>query len=282
VAFELSREEQTVMDLEQDQKRIDQVSWYHEFTFPNGLVARTTSNPWFHRRSWKFTREQLDKIDFSGKTVLDIGCWDGYWSFYAEERGATRVLATDDASQNWAGSAGLLLAKELLGSNVETRMDVSVYDLSSIVESVDIILCLGVYYHLVDPFYAFAEIRKRCHSKTLLVLQGDTSTGLRGSYAYWDPSDPALSVFVPHPNVLSQMLRAAYFEVVHQTSMVKAPLFNWLEYAYFARRVVRPKYRRLPVNWNRTITICRPITGHNALHTYPPPFGLTQYDPRWG
>ena len=35
-----------------------------------------------------------------------MGCWDGYWSFYAEQRGAARVLATDDASQNWAGSAG--------------------------------------------------------------------------------------------------------------------------------------------------------------------------------
>ena len=38
--------------------------------------------------------QQLDAVPFHGKSVLDIGCWDGYWSFYAERRGAASVLAT--------------------------------------------------------------------------------------------------------------------------------------------------------------------------------------------
>ena len=72
---------------------------------------------------------ELDKIDFRDKTVLDIGCWDGFWSFYAEQRGAKRVLATDDSAQNWAGEAGFFLAKELLKSTVECNLRLSVYEL---------------------------------------------------------------------------------------------------------------------------------------------------------
>src|SRR5687768_12760300 len=108
------------MDLQEYQRRIDQVQWYHEFDFPNGLVARSkTEDIVFHRRIWSFIRHELDQIDFAGKTVLDIGCWDGYWSFYAERRGAKSVLAADDQTQNWAGSSGILLAKELMGSSIE-------------------------------------------------------------------------------------------------------------------------------------------------------------------
>src|SRR3954469_22034393 len=100
-------------------RRIDEVEWYHDFDFGGGLAARTKSpDAEEHRRLWDFIEDQLSAIDFRGKTVLDVGCWDGYWSFHAEKRGAKSVLASDDATQNWAGSRGLMLAKELLGSRV--------------------------------------------------------------------------------------------------------------------------------------------------------------------
>jgi tRNA (mo5U34)-methyltransferase len=139
--------------------RIDGINWYHEFDFGNGLVAKSkTPDVGFHRKLWTFIRSTLDAVDFGGKTVLDIGCWDGYWSFYAEQRGAAHVLATDDAQQNWAGNSGLSLAKELLHSSIETNTNLSVYDLANLRKTFDIVLCLGVYYHLVDPLLcAFAN-----------------------------------------------------------------------------------------------------------------------------
>src|SRR4249919_1382966 len=136
------------MDSIQSQQRIDQIQWYHDIDFPNGLKARTKSpDAESHRALWKWMRGELDQIDFTGKSVLDIGCWDGYWSFYAEKRGAARVLATDDSSQNWTGSAGFHLAKELLQSSVECDLELSVYDLSKLDQKFDIVLCLGVFYH---------------------------------------------------------------------------------------------------------------------------------------
>lgn len=117
------------MGISQTQAR-DAIKWYHEFEFGNGLKARsTTPDTEHHRHIWKSIERHLETIDFSNKTVLDIGSWDGYWSFYAERRRGTEVLATDDHSQNWAAGEGALLAKKLLGSKVEINQAMSVYEL---------------------------------------------------------------------------------------------------------------------------------------------------------
>jgi tRNA (mo5U34)-methyltransferase len=265
------------------QERIDSIAWYHEFEFPDGFVARSEYDGAEHRRTWDFIRENLNGIDFSAKSVLDLGCWDGYWSFYAEQRGAQRVLATDDLSQNWAGSDGLLLARELLKSSIEVKLDVSVYDLTPLMgESFDIILCLGVYYHLVDPFYAFSQIRKLCHKDTLVIFEGDTATGQRSRQIYWDLQDQTLPIFVPHPQCLAQMLNANYFDIVSQASIVHRWDSRLRENVSQVRRMVwQQKFRGLPRWLNRTITVCRPMHGDNGLIHYRPPFGLSEFDARF-
>ncbi len=248
-------------DLAEYQERINAVRWYHEFDFPNGLKARSAygeGDVAFHRRLWKFIQEHLDKIEFRNRSVLDIGCWDGYWSFYAERLGAAPVLATDDQTQNWAKSSGLLLAQELLGSAVDTRLDVSIYNLDCLARQFDIILCLGVYYHLVDPFYAFSQIRHRCHSNTIVVFEGDVTTGMPPSTVRIDLSNPALPIFLPTPASLNHLLGAAYLEPVSQVFMT------------------------LPGEMARCLTVCRPFAGvANQLHFYMPPFGLAAYDQRF-
>src|SRR4051794_26808714 len=114
------------------QEDIDRLAWYHDFEFPNGLRARSTETRHTAVRrilQW-FVSEQLRSINFIGKRVLDVGCWDGYYSFLAEERGAMSVLAVDDASQNWGSMECFRLARDLKRSSVAFRPDVSVYRLS--------------------------------------------------------------------------------------------------------------------------------------------------------
>jgi tRNA (mo5U34)-methyltransferase len=268
------------VDVAGDQARIDAVTWYHEFDFPNGLRARANGpDVAFHHEVWRFIGSQLDTIDFRGRSVLDIGCWDGYWSFDAERRGARSVLATDDHTQNWAGSSGLLLARELLGSQVETRLDVSVYDLSGL-ERFDIVLCLGVYYHLVDPFYAFAQIRHRCHEGTIVVFEGDVTGGMRPKTVQIDQSDHTYPIFVPTPAALNQLLESAYFRVASQ-QLMRAGRRGWVERARYAANVARGKRAHLPPLMDRAVTICTPFSGANGQHFYRPPFGLAAYDDRF-
>jgi tRNA (mo5U34)-methyltransferase len=269
-------------DLAEYQQRIDAVTWYHEFDFPNGLRARANGpDVDFHHAVWRFISRELDAVDFSGKSVLEIGCWDGYWSFDAERRGARTVLATDDHTQNWAQSAGLLLAKELLGSAVQTKLDVSVYELDTLGERYDVILCLGVYYHLVDPFYAFAQIRKRCHENTVVIFEGDITRGMRANTAQMDLSDHSFGIFVPTVSALNGLLGATYFEATKQSFMRTSRTGGWVDRLRYFGRAALGRRGNLPPNMNRAVTVCKPFTGRNPRHAYRPPFGLAAYDERF-
>jgi len=245
--------------LDEYRDHINAIRWYHEFDFPNGLQARSkNAEVGYHRRVWTFIQDCLDQIEFRGRSVLEIGCWDGYWSFYAERRGAVSVFATDDQTQNWANSSGLLLAKELLASNVEAQLDVSIYDLGILGRQFDIILCLGVYYHLVDPFYAFSQVRHRCHSKTIVVFEGDVNHKMVPNTVRIDLSNHAHPIFLPTTTTLNQMLIAAYLEPIAQHFMTPS------------------------AEQDRCLTVCRPLANvANEIHYYQPPFGLAAYDQRF-
>ncbi len=283
------------MDLTSMQARIDAIPWYHEFDFGNGLKARSTAEDVVgHRVTWKFIEKQLEGIDFRGKTVLDIGCWDGYWSFYAERRGA-RVLATDDRTQNWSDGNGLLLARELYGSSIEVNQDVSVYRLAELGRKFDVVLFLGVYYHLFDPFYAFTQIRHCCHERSLVVVEGPEAIALRPGAALNNFADHCCE-WLPTQEALEQVLRASYFAVdahlINTPSLpgkVAPPGWRW-RLAMCARVLsgqrarITEAYRDLefPANSARRICVrCTPWEGANELHAYYPPFGLHRYDSRF-
>jgi tRNA (mo5U34)-methyltransferase len=258
----VKRKEVSTLELVTLQQRIEQIRWYHDLDFPNGLKARANNrHTEAHRKLWDWMRSELEKIDFAGKTVLDIGCWDGYWSFYAERRGASRVLATDDETQNWGGSAGLKLAKALMGSSIETRMDVSIYEAAKLKERFDIVLCLGVYYHLVDPFLGFSQVRHCTHAGSLVVFEGEFAPDWfvkPQQAAYVNVADP-WHRFMPTLTCLRQMLEANYFRVVTESTYQGQP--------------------QHPAN--RILATCVPFVGENALHRYRPPFWLHVYDPRF-
>ena len=243
------------------QQRISEIQWYHEFDFGNGLVARPqTKDLATHRKLWKFIQGELDKIDFSGKSVLDIGCWDGYWSFYAERRGAARVLATDDTGQNWAGEAGFLLARECLKSAVDYDLNRSVYNLVELDTKFDIILCLGVYYHLIDPFYAFSQIRHCCNENSLVLFEGDVFFGLPEGAVLYSRDVRKAPRFVPDLEALRCFINAAYFAIETETVL---PL----------SQVPGPGV-------GRVLMATRAFVGENKFHDYRPPFGLHLYDRR--
>jgi tRNA (mo5U34)-methyltransferase len=287
------------MELSELQSRIDAIPWYHEFDFGRGLRARSqTPDIETHRRIWRFIEENLDAIDFRDKTVLDVGCWDGYWSFYAERHGTKSVLATDDFSQNWASESGLLLAKELLGSRIQTQTRTSVYELASLGQKFDVILMLGVYYHLVDPFYAFAQLRHCCHPSTVVCIEGNESIGLPENTAGLNLAEAA-GKFNPTPGYLRQLLRAAYFSVSAEKFLDPPPYEPMRVSIKWRRRMLRrallgsetairksasqlfaPTSER--VRWvRRAFITCNPFQEENSLHTHKPPFGLEKFDSRF-
>ena len=107
-----------------------------------------------------------------GMTVLDIGAWDGFFSFEAERRGAARVVAADYFSWHgagWGSKAGFELARRALGSKVED-VDIDVMDLSpERVGQFDVVFFLGVLYHLRHPLLALERIASV--TRQLLILE---------------------------------------------------------------------------------------------------------------
>jgi tRNA (mo5U34)-methyltransferase len=137
------------------QSRVEAIRWYHTIDLGGGVVTRGVDDS-----PLRLARARLPD-SLRGKTVLDIGAWDGFFSFECERRGAARVVAADHFSWHgtgWGTKAGFLLAREALGSRVED-IDVDVMDLSpERVGMFDVVLFLGVLYHLRHPYLALETV----------------------------------------------------------------------------------------------------------------------------
>lgn len=104
--------------------------------------------------------------DLRGKTVLDIGCNAGFYSIEMKRRGADRVLAVDFDEQYLAQAK---FAAEVLEADIEFQK-LSVYDVGQIGEKFDVVIFMGVLYHLRHPLLALDLIREHV-AKDLLLFQ---------------------------------------------------------------------------------------------------------------
>jgi tRNA (mo5U34)-methyltransferase len=125
---------------------IEKIQWFHSVTLKDGRVTPGKVDVARHVSLYLF-----DRLDFTHRSVLDIGCWDGYFSFMAEQRGARRVVSLDNPEFRWGGLDGYRFLHEHFESKAEWRLG-SIYDLPE--ERFDIVLCYGVLYHINDPLTA--------------------------------------------------------------------------------------------------------------------------------
>jgi tRNA (mo5U34)-methyltransferase len=158
------------MDRDDLRTRVDGIRWWHSIDLGHGIVTKGVDSAQAERLS----RLQLP-ADLSGRSVLDIGAWDGFFSFEAERRGAARIVASDYYSWHgpgWGtgqGKAGFQLAREVLGSRVED-VDADVMDLSpERLGTFDLVLFLGVLYHLPNPLLALERVASM--TSDFLVLE---------------------------------------------------------------------------------------------------------------
>lgn len=125
--------------------QLSELGWYHSIDLPDGSVIAGIQ-----------TLEQLRAriaqypipADLRGKRVLDIGAWDGWFSFEMERRGA-EVVAVDSARQQT-----FFEAKKLLGSKVEYIVEDVCHLSARDIGYFDIVLFFGVLYHLKHPLLA--------------------------------------------------------------------------------------------------------------------------------
>ncbi len=160
--------------------------WYHRIPLPGGVTTP----------GWAPLIPEAYRIpaDLTGKRVLDVGAWDGFWSFEALRRGALVVTAIDDFSDTIGAITNadrskqwqtFDLCREALGYDYRTcqRFEQSVYDVGF---SYEVIFCFGVLYHLKHPLLALERLRSVCrgsiHIETA-ILDGMQSA-YRPEYQY--------------------------------------------------------------------------------------------------
>ena len=199
--------------------------------------------------------------DLSGRTVLDIGCNAGFYAIEMKRRGAERVVGIDE-DERYLDQARL--ACEVTGCDVELRR-LSVYDVACLGESFDLVLFMGVLYHLRHPLLALDLVRAHV-ARDMLVFQSlqrgsPEMAELREDYEFEDtdvfhhPGFPRLHFiereyahdwtnwWIPNRACSEAMLRAAGFAVeqrvpedVYICRTAEVPYSGWEEAAVYPAR----------------------------------------------
>src|SRR5579871_4739064 len=145
----VARDQSATQEVRKLIDELSQLGWYHSITLPDGNVIPGLLT--VERLQSRIARFPIPE-DLTGKRVLDIGAWDGWFSFEMERRGAS-VVAVDSTRQT-----NFLRAKELLNSKVEYHI-ADVCQLSPRdIGYFDIVLFLGVLYHLKHPILALEKV----------------------------------------------------------------------------------------------------------------------------
>ena len=191
--------------------------WHHSIDLGQGVVTQGG-------KSTAVLAEEasriFDPIDLAGRSVIDIGAWNGFFSFEAKRRGAKRVLATDSFTWTHPGFRGretFDLARHALNLDIEAQL-VDIMDLSPEVGQFDAALFLGVFYHLRDPIDGL--LRAASVARDLLIVETHMD-GLESSkrtmilYAGTELGGDATNWWGPNIACVAGLLRAAGFPVIY-------------------------------------------------------------------
>jgi tRNA (mo5U34)-methyltransferase len=186
------------------------IRWWHQIDLPDGSVT-----PGRDRSAEKLASLHLP--DLSGKTVLDVGAYDGYFSFAAERLGASRVLAVD--THVWrrpGGKDGFEYARNALGSGVED-VELEVLDVSpETVGKWDVVLFLGVLYHMRHPFLALERMASVTDELLVVETLMDMTFLRSPSAAFypWKTSNDDTKWWGPNRAAVLGMIRSVGFDRV--------------------------------------------------------------------
>lgn len=139
--------------------------WFHNIELGGVQTAPDHFLGDYPRVKWLRFADAIP-ADLTGRRVLDIGCNGGFFSLEMKRRGATRVLGIDYDDDYLAQAR---FAAEVCGLDIEFRQ-LSVYDVGALAERFDLVLFMGVLYHLRHPLLALDLIREHVVDG-LLVFQ---------------------------------------------------------------------------------------------------------------
>ena len=209
-----------LLDRAAKQRLVDAVSpWHHSIDVGDGVVTPGSKTP---HHIWDELR-RLRLPEMANKSVLDVGAWDGYYTLHAEHYGASRVVALDHYA--WSidfPKAAAYMARQLAGRQPirafhtvpelwdpvglpgkrgfdlacrlrNSRADVVVDDFMTMdlqrLGTFDVVLFMGVIYHLEEPLRALRRLRQV--TSGVAVIESEAVVLQSGDGPLWQFVDAA-------------------------------------------------------------------------------------------
>ena len=206
--------------------RIEAHRWYHTIDLGDGVVTR----------GWFDLRPHVGAYglpgDLTGRRVLDVGTWDGFWALEMARRGADVVALDVDHEAEYDvpprrrpaqpepldRGAGLRLALEATGLRVE-RVVRNVYEaLPEELGTFDLVFCGHVLIHLRDQLRALERLAGLCRGQLILAEEYDPATSLLPVPVarYHADRDRAVVFWLPSRRTWRRMTWTAGFEDVRE------------------------------------------------------------------
>jgi tRNA (mo5U34)-methyltransferase len=204
------------------------IDWWHQIELPGNYVT-----PGLDESAAKLATLHLP--DLTGKTVLDVGAFDGYFSFAAERLGASRVVALDSyAWRRPGGKDGFEYARTALASKVED-VEMEVLDIApETVGEFDVVLFLGVLYHMRHPLLALERVANVTKERLVVETLADMTFMRSPAAAFypWNMLGDETNWWGPNRAAVIGMMRSIGFDRAE---------------AYAAKRLTRERLQGIPV-----------------------------------
>lgn len=198
---------------------------------PYHLHGITIDCEW--RSDWKWQRIG-PYLNLSGKTVLDIGCGNGYHTWRMYGAGAKLVVGIDPSQLFWHQ---FLTIKHFIGTHPVYFLPIGIQHLPNPMPVFDTVFSMGVFYHRKSPIEHLSTIRDLLKANgemvlETLVVEGDEKTVLVPGERYacmpnvW---------FIPSVSALKCWIEKAGFTDVRcvdvsQTSLEEQRTTEWMTY----------------------------------------------------
>jgi tRNA (mo5U34)-methyltransferase len=172
--------------------------------------------------------------DLTGKTVLDIGCNGGFYSIEMKRRGASRVVSIDSDPRYLEQAR---FAAEIAGVDIVLK-NLDVYEVAALRERFDLVLFMGVLYHLRHPLLALDLLNEHAVKDTLVfqsLVRGSSQVlDLQENYPFSETelfneegyprmhfvehrySDDPTNWWIPNRACVEAMLRTSGFEILER------------------------------------------------------------------
>jgi tRNA (mo5U34)-methyltransferase len=221
--------------------------WFHNIELGGVQTAPDHFLGDYPSFKWQGFRHLVPE-DLRGCSVLDIGCNGGFYSLEMKRRGADLVVGVDSDPRYLAQAH---LAAEISGLDISFRQ-LSVYEIGALGQRFDLVIFMGVFYHLRHPLLALDLLHEHVVGDQLLfqsMLRGSaTIPDLAPDYSFDEKAvfeqegyprmvfiehnyakDPT-NWWVPNRSGMEAMLRSAGFRIEQQTE----------DEVYLCRRGERP------------------------------------------